>query len=262
MFFVLIIFSPLFAKRDPYPFQFEGLFKEIFQVKDENYNLIGHYDLIKEIVSPNDIILEAGGFNGKDTVRLAQIVPEGKVISFEPNPSRYAELVSKTKHLPNVHAYPFALGEKNGSAIFYVCHGAQNDPIYEGASSLLPPSESMKINYQGPRIEVSCYVLDDWCRENNENKIDFMWLDLEGYELQVLKNASRILNTVKAIYVENNFYEFRKGMTQYGELRKFLEKNGFQLLSHGYFRGCQGNAIFVRNNLFNEIVQKIASSNP
>lgn len=250
-FLFLALSGFLCAEANPYVFQFEGLF--------ENLYLAGPYDLIEKIIEPDDVILEAGAFDGSDTIGLAKIVPKGKVISFEPNPPRYAELVKRTKDLCNVNTFPFALGEKDDLVTFYVCYGAQYDPIYEGASSVLPPSESMKINYQGPRIEVPCLILDNWCRENNQDRIDFMWLDLEGYELQVLRSSPQILSTVKAMYIETNFYEFRKGMTLYKDLRAFLEKNGFRLLSHGYYKGYQGNAIFVRADLFNKIVQKIAS---
>jgi FkbM family methyltransferase len=251
-FSLLMVAGSLCAETSPYVFQFEGRFEKLFQA--------GRYDLIEKIIEPNDVILEAGAFDGTDTIGLAKMVPEGKVISFEPNPPRYAELVERAKNVYNVNTFPFALGEKNGTILFYVCYGAQYDPCYEGASSALPPSESMKINYQGPRIEVPCFVLDDWCKDNNQRKIDFMWLDLEGYELQVLKSSPQILSTVKAMYVETNFYEFRQGMTQYKDLRRFLEKNGFRLLSHGYYKGYQGNAIFVRADLFDEIVQKISSN--
>lgn len=250
-FLTCLLVGQLFA-QDPYIFQFEGLFEDLYQA--------GRYNLIEKIIEPTDVILEAGGFNGEDSVGLAAMVPQGKVISFEPNPPRYEELVGRTQDLPNVYAYPFALGEKNEMITFYVCYGAQYDPIYEGASSALPPSESMEINYQGPRIEVQCYVLDDWCKENAQGHIDFMWLDLEGYELQVLSSSPQILSTAKAIYVETNFYEFRQGMTQYAELRAFLEDSGFKLLSHGYYLGYQGNAVFVKEELFDEVVQKITNS--
>lgn len=247
----LLISANLFCETSHYPYQFEGLFEDIYNV--------GPYNLIEKMIDPDDTILEAGGFNGDDTIKLVKMVPYGRVLTFEPNPPRYAEIVEKIQNISNASVYPYALGEKNGTALFYVCYGAQYDPIYEGASSLLPPSESMEINYQGPRIEVPCYVLDDFCNENDIKKIDFMWLDLEGYELQVLKSSPTILNTVKSIYVETNFYEFRKGMTQFSELKEFLEKNGFLLLSHGFYVGLQGNAIFVKTQLFDEIVRKIES---
>jgi len=251
-FLFLLVIGPLSLKASPYIFEFEGLFKELY--------LYGRYDLIQKIIEPDDVILEAGAFDGTDTLGLSKLVPEGKVISFEPNPPRYAELVEKVKNLSNSITVPYALGEKNGTVKFYVCYGAEYDPIYEGASSVLTPSESMKINYQGPRIEVPCVVLDDWCKDNHESKIDFMWLDLEGFELQVLNSSPQILDTVRGIYVETNFYQFREGTTQYKDLRHFLENRGFKLLSHGYDKGYQGNAIFVRATIFDEIVQKIQSS--
>lgn len=79
-----------------------------------------------------------------------------------------------------------------------------------------------------------------------------MWLDLEGLELQILASSLKILDTVKLIYTETNFLEFRKGMTQFKDLKKFLNNFGFKLLSHWYAEGLQGNAIFVKNIEFPE----------
>jgi uncharacterized protein YfaT (DUF1175 family) len=108
----------------------------------------------------------------------------------------------------------------------------------------------MRQHYQGPLIEVDCVILDDWCQANAVSGFDFMWLDLEGYELQALSKSLVILSTVNAIYVETNFQNFRVGMTQFVDLRKFLEGNGFKLLSHWYHDGLQGNAIFIKKELF------------
>ena len=81
----LMVAGSLCAETSPYVFQFEGLFENLYQS--------GRYDLIKRIIEPNDVILEAGAFDGLDTISLARMVPEGKVISFEPNPPRYIELI-------------------------------------------------------------------------------------------------------------------------------------------------------------------------
>jgi hypothetical protein len=104
-------------------------------------------------------------------------------------------------------------------------------------------------------VGVSCVILDDWCKKNNVDHIDFMWLDLEGLELQILQSSPLILNTVKVIYTETNFYEFRKNMTQYGALKEFLNSSGFRLLSHWYAQAHQGNAIFVRKEIYESIAQ-------
>ena len=181
--FILLTFvGSLCAETSPYVFQFEGQFEPLFQS--------GRYDLIARIIEPDDVLLEAGGFDGGDTIHLVKLVPNGGIISFEPNPTRYKELVEKTRNLANVKTYPFALGERNQTVTFYLCHGVQNNPAFDGASSILPPTKETRPNYQGPIVQVPCVRLDDWCRENNHSRIDFMWLDLEGYELQVLKKLS------------------------------------------------------------------------
>jgi len=249
LYFIVLMFTSTAVEPSPYVFQFEGLFEQLYRA--------GRYNLIEKLIAPDDVILEAGGFDGGDTIHLAKIVPHGKIISFEPNPTRFEELVEKTKGIWNVETYPLALGERNEMIPFYLCHGTTNNPAFDGASSILPASKVMKKNYEGPTINVPCVILDDWCRNHAISKIDFMWLDLEGYELQMLKSSPRILSTVKAIYVETNFFEFRKGMTMYPALRSFLEKKGFRMLSHGYYKGFQGNAIFVRNDLFDQVVKEI-----
>ncbi|NGX27546.1 MAG: hypothetical protein K940chlam6_01484, partial [Chlamydiae bacterium] len=123
------------------------------------------------------------------------------------------------------------------------------DPIFEGASSLLKPSKSQKIHYMGPQIEVPCVIFDDWCLANNIENIDFMWLDLEGFELQLLKSSPNIFKTVKVIYTETNFFKFRIGTTQYNVLKRFLETQGFKIIAHWYNESLQGDAIFVRKEL-------------
>ncbi|MBN1915083.1 MAG: FkbM family methyltransferase [Parachlamydiales bacterium] len=234
-------FSSLFAES-PYARKFEGHFQE--------YD--GHrLDLIDKFLPKNPIIFEAGGHYGQDSVRFAQKWPFSTIITFEPNPHAYEKLLEAISNFHNIFPQNLALNTYNGTAVLNVCYGTTGDnPVFEGASSLLPASEGMKIHYQGPKIEVPCVILDDWCTENNISHIDFMWLDLEGLELQTLKSSPHILKTVQVIYTETNFYKFREGMTQYRELKQFLERSGFKLLSHWYTEGLQGDAIFVRQEIF------------
>jgi hypothetical protein len=77
---LVMVSSYLVANEDPYTLQFEGLFEDFYWKKS----------LLSKIISPDDVILEAGAFDGTDTCKLADLVPQGKVISFEPNPPRRA----------------------------------------------------------------------------------------------------------------------------------------------------------------------------
>ncbi len=204
-------------------------------------------DLIAQFLPKAPIILEAGGHYGHDTLAFASKWPKAKIISFEANPSTFEKLFEKTSWVPNIHVLNLALNSFNGKAVLHVCSMATAiSSADEGASSLLETSDWMKEDYAGHKIEVPCVVLDDWCEENRIDHVDFMWLDLEGLELQILKSSPKILETVKVIYTETNFRWFRKEMTQYVDLRTFLEKAGFTLFAHWFIKDWQGNAIFVR----------------
>jgi FkbM family methyltransferase len=209
--------------------------------------IFARLDIIASFLPNNPTVFEVGAKDGEDSVKLANIWKSGKIISFEANPNQFVKYEEKARNYSNMFGYNLAVNTYNGFATFYLCWGDHGkDPVFEGASSLLQPAEGMEIHYMGPEITVPCVILDDWCRDNQISAIDFMWLDLEGFELQLLKSSPEILKTVKVIYTETNFFKFRKGTTAFGSLKYFLEKNGFKLIAHWYNEGLQGDAIFVR----------------
>lgn len=208
-------------------------------------------DVVAQFIPEDPIIFEAGGHYGEDTVRFVQKWPKAKVISFEPNPHAYQLLSEAVLPYSNVSAYPLAVSDTNGEAVLHVCYGTTGDnPVFEGASSLLEASDWQAVHYKGPKVIVPCVVLDDWCESHGIDHIDFMWLDLEGLELQTLSSSPKLLKSLKVVYTETNFLDFRKGMTQYYELKNFLERSRFKLLAHWYAEGFQGNAIFVKKEDF------------
>jgi 2-O-methyltransferase len=207
-------------------------------------------EIIRQFLPDSPMVFEVGAFDGGESVKFAKLWPNGTIVSFEANPKRFAQYQEKAINFSNMHGYNLAVNTYNGTAEFFLCWGTNGtDPIFEGASSLLPASESMKIHYMGPTITVPCVVLDDWCEKNHINAFDFIWLDLEGFELQFLKSSPRILSTIKVIYTETNFYEFRQGMSQYANLKYFLQSQGFEIVAHWFRESLQGDAIFVRREL-------------
>ncbi len=208
-------------------------------------------ELITLFLPSNPMIVHVGACYGNETESFARKWPLSTVIAFEPNPHAFDTLLKNTKHYKNVYVFNLALSERPGKATLYVCHGPDGkNTSLEYASSLLKPSHALKNNLNGPQIEVDCAVLDDWCEEHRIAHIDFLRLDVEGFELQVLKNSPKILSTITTIYVQTNFFPFRIGTTPFEKLRKFLEQSGFTLLSHWYREGLEGSAIFVKNDFF------------
>ena len=227
---------------ESYPHKFEGQFSGWNEKR---------LSLISLFLPEEPVILHAGGHYGGETLMLSRQWPYGQVIAFEPNPHAFQILSTNAKYSYNISTYPLALSDRSGNAPFYICHGSSGEnAAFEHASSLLPPSQAMQIHYRGPIIEVECTKLDDWCPQNKVDRIDFISLNLQGAELQALKGSPEILKTVSCIAVHTHLFAFRDGITQYSELKQFLEKSGFRLLSHWYREGLEGDAIFVKNDFF------------
>ncbi|MBS0620547.1 MAG: FkbM family methyltransferase [Verrucomicrobia bacterium] len=236
----LIQFLPL--RGEDYPYRFEGKFEE-WGPK--------WLDLIALFLPADPVILHAGACYGSETAALAVRWPHGKILSFEPNPHAFERLKESTVCLNNVRLFPVALYDRMDCLPLYVCYGSTGrDPIFESASSLLRPSECMEIHYQGPIIEVPCIDLDTWCKISETDQIDFLCVDVQGAELQLLKGSQKTLKTAKVLYLHTHFFPFREGTTQYEELCLFLDASGFTPLSHWYREGLEGNAIFVRRDFF------------
>ena len=212
--------------------------------------------------SENPVIIQAGGHYGSETVSFAQHWPKGKIIAFEPNPHAFAILSSTTSSSNNVQIYNTALNDYSGKAPFYLCYGSSGeDPAFEHASSLLKPSACMEVHYQGPVINVECVLLDQWCYENQVDHVDFLCLNLQGAELQVLRSSPEVLKSVRCIAVHTNLFPFRTGTTQYVDLKNCLEESGFQFLTHWYREGLDGDAIFVKKDYFlNNATQKFINT--
>lgn len=201
----------------------------------------------------NPTILEIGGYKGQNTVALANAYPKGRIISFEPNPKAFNQLLATVQNCKNVSAYNLALNTYNGYAKLNINHGIYcNDESLEGLSSLL--NEDPRYPYfRGPQIDVPCVILDDWCLQNGIERVHFIQLDCEGYELQILKSSPWILQDVLVICTKTHFFPFRQGTSQYAELEAYLDSCGFKMLSHWYREGLQGEATFIRKYIYSAL---------
>jgi len=210
---------------------------------------------LEQFLPYNPVIIEAGAFRGQDTIKAATIWPEGHIIAFEPDPYSFKELERNVSSvgLTNVEIHNLALNSYNGTALFNVCLGPNNnEPAYSYASSLLPLKKGMEVFCRGPQITVPCVTLDQWCAENQVETIDLLRLEVEGAEYNVLKSSPNILKNVKMLHIKTHIHPHRLGMTNYPALKEFLEKSNFILISHKYNPGMIGHAIFFNRTFYED----------
>lgn len=145
------------------------------------------YDrLSKRIISlhlkPDSTCIDVGAHRGEILDLFLQFAPKGHHLAFEPIPSLYNAL--EKKYSGRCRVYPFVLGDRIGKTPFQL---VRNAPAYSG---ILKRSYSIR-HPEVEEIEVEMATLDSVV--NEEEKIDFMKIDVEGAELQVLLGARSTL---------------------------------------------------------------------
>lgn len=204
---------------------------------------------ITEYLPPNPIIIEAGAHIGRDTIKMAKLWPTATIYAFEPVQSLFATLTDNTKEYPNVHCYNIALSDHTGTETLYVSSGAST-----AVSSLYKPHEyaQRRPEVQFTPQEVETITLDHWAEEHNVTNttgIDFMWLDMQGAEVKVLKAAPIILKTVRVILLEASLTERFKDNPLYDEVKSWIESQGFVVLQQDIPKHNKVNLLCVRKEL-------------
>ena len=200
---------------------------------------------MKNFLPENPTIVEAGAHKGKDTIKLSKTWPKGFIHAFEPVPELYTQLLKATRKRQNVTCYPLALSDNSGKSRIFISGG-----ISDGSSSLLKPQEHITIFPDvtfDEFIDVETITLDEWAQKNSIRKIDLLWLDLQGMELNVLKSGTEVLKNVKVLYTEVSLVETYKNAPLYPEFRQWLEEKGFKA-QREEITGLMGNVLFVRQN--------------
>ena len=216
-------------------------------------------NFIKPLLPENPTILEAGAFDGADTVRLSKAWPEGRIYSFEPVPDNYKKLLNATKALTNITHSKLALSDKKGSAEFHVAEMKNQQDVPCASGSLLAPDAHIRYDKNvvfRKKITVDTDTLNNWATSNEVSSIDFMWLDMQGHELAMLSQASMILPTVKLIYIEVEFVKAYKDQPIYQDVKAWLEDAGFGIIARDFDEdyAAKGDAISTKERYFGNVI--------
>jgi len=132
-------------------------------------------------------VLDVGAHHGLYTLLASVAVgPSGKVVAFEPSPREQKQLRDNVRlnRCRNVRIEPVAVGSSRGRANLFLVQGSE-----DYCNSLRPPA--VKADTVG--VSVAVETLDDFLRENRIPRVDFLKVDVEGGELEVLRGASKLL---------------------------------------------------------------------
>jgi FkbM family methyltransferase len=141
-----------------------------------------------------------------------------------------ADLETRQINWKEIHI-PLAIGKAIEERTLYVT----KHPM---CSSLYPPNEPYLERFAGlPELvnldfsfEIDTTTLDTFCQEEEVNEIDFMQIDVQGADLDVLEGARNILNCgTLAIQIEVEFSHLYTNQPLFADVDTFLRKHDFTL---------------------------------
>tara|TARA_B100000787_G_C16185091_1_gene294188 strand:- start:1351 stop:2184 length:834 start_codon:yes stop_codon:yes gene_type:complete len=196
-----------------------------------NFNVTGEKSFIKLIKDEIDLSLDIGANIGEYT-KLLLLNTNSKVVSFEPLPEAFKELEKvKVKFNDRLNIYNVAIGiDNNKLDLFY------GDQKSEKAS-LIPNLE--KLSFIGlnnkNKISVNVKKLDYFEDYFKDKKIDFIKIDTEGFEYEVLIGAEKILqhHKPKFIQIEFNWHQLIRNHTLFKLFKLVNSYDVFRILPHG-----------------------------
>lgn len=153
------------------------------------------YAVFRSMVQPGNVVVEVGANLGAHTVRLAkQVTLQGRVIAYEPQPPIFQALCGTIalNGLMNTECYPYALGAETGTTVLPALDYRQ--PNNFGGMNIAQSAA------QGHTVEIR--KLDDVF---TLGRLDFLKIDVEGMELDVLKGAEETIERLQPmLYFEND----------------------------------------------------------
>ena len=174
---------------------------------------------------------------------LEDYIEEGiqDILLFEPLEENFNIVEKKAKDLnANIEGYQVALGtQREGTTTMYVSDNEAQ------SSSILKPKVHLTHH---PHVkfptteEVELATLDQYnCHDYN-----FINMDVQGYELEVLKGATKTLNQIDYVYCEVNRDEVYENNAYVEEIDEFLAEYGMERVETDWAGDIWGDALYIK----------------
>jgi FkbM family methyltransferase len=192
---------------------------------------LGRPDLPGLLGRLDPVILDIGCNDGTHSLMFLDVFPHARVYSFEPDPRAQTRFRAQVND-PRARLFEFAIGDSNGPVNFHMSDGAPNDQWRAGrpdgwdlSGSIRKPKEHSEV---APwcrfdrEITVEVRRLDSWAEEEQIQRIDLIWADVQGAEIDLIRGAERVLAKTRFFYTEYSNRELYEGQVNLRQLMKML----------------------------------------
>lgn len=141
-------------------------------------------------------IIDVGANVGQSAIEIRRNFPKAKIFCIEPIEDTFMLLKKNTRKL-DLHYFKQALGSKTEDLEVKV----NFDNLESDRNSLLNENNHHEIQNQKTEV-VQVVTLEEFCESNEIEFIDYLKIDTEGYDLEVLKGSSELLKKRSIAFIE------------------------------------------------------------
>ncbi|MDQ7001998.1 MAG: FkbM family methyltransferase [Ghiorsea sp.] len=201
--------------------------------------------VFRKFIRPGCTVLDVGANIGQYALLAAKLMgDDGQVYAFEPSVDVRERLEKNIalNDFQHIEVLPCAVAATSGRMKFF----AANEEGNQGVGSLLPAEQSRSQIRTATGIDVDVVSLDDFCAARKLLQVDFLKIDVEGYDLEVLKGAAKLMAanpdmvimsevepinlaqfdlTAKDFYAEMKRHGFHPWYAKRGQLTRLTEES-------------------------------------
>jgi FkbM family methyltransferase len=174
-----------------------------------------------------DVLLDVGANEGQYAVRMRRAGFAGRIASFEPLSDAFAALERRAAADPRWEARRLALSDSDGTAAIHVAGNSTSSSLLDmGEQHLRSAPDSAYVGSE----QVPTARLDSlWDELVRDGERAFLKLDVQGFEMHVLRGATRALQELRGVQAELALAHLYEGDSPWREVVDHLAALGFEL---------------------------------
>ncbi len=238
---------------------------KILNIKKDKSNLD---QFLKELITnKNPMIFDVGANDGRSIKKFKKFFPESIIHAFEPDKEAFKILSENYNGDKYINLNFFGIGDKNEKQEFFSYRDTGKssfNKIALNSKFLKYKSRVHKVtpeNFLKDKYKCEIKTIENYCYEKNINKIDFLKIDTQGYEVNTLTGAENLLkkNNIDIIQLELIFSSIYNQITNIYDIEKQLIPHGYKLFGTSNYGNLysdfnwQCDFIYISKNVFDRI---------
>ena len=186
-----------------------------------------------------EVFFDVGAHKGESINLFLKNFNIKKIYSFESSPINYEILKKNLPKLKKKFKKQYikienkTLGSKNKEGLLKQIDESSSSTLndinieskYFKRKQSLVYSKHKELFFNEIKINIS--TLEDYIEQNNIKLVQFMKIDTEGYEYEILKGLGKNFNKVKLIMFEHHYHDMLKKNYTFSDIHKLLLENNF-----------------------------------